>query len=46
MNSYDEKRNKHLTQEDRQEIQLCLDRGMSFKSIGTRIKKASTTVSR
>jgi len=46
MKSYDEKRNKHLTQEDRQEIQLCLDRGMSFKSIGGRIKKASTTVSR
>lgn len=46
MNSYEEKRNKHLTQEDRGEIQMCLDRDMSFKAIGKRIKKASTTVSR
>jgi IS30 family transposase len=46
MKSYDEKRNKHLTQEDRNEIQLCLDRGMPFKTIGSRIKKAATTVSR
>ena len=46
MKSYDEKRNKHLTQEDRQEIQGCLDRGMTFKAIGARIKKAATTVSR
>ena len=46
MNSYDAKRNKHLTQEDRQEIQACLGRGMTFKTIGARIKKAATTVSR
>lgn len=46
MNSYEEKRNKHLTPDDRQEIQLCLDRGLSFKAIGKRIKKAATTVSR
>lgn len=46
MNGYNEKRNKHLTSDDRQEIQGCLDRGMSFKAIGKRIKKAATTVSR
>jgi len=45
MNSYEEKRNKHLTTEDRAEIQVCIDRGMSIKAIGKRIKKAETTVS-
>lgn len=41
-----EKRNKHMTLEDRIEIQECLTHGMTFKSIGKRIGKSQTTVSR
>lgn len=41
-----EKKNKHMKQEDRIEIQECLSKGMSFKAIGKRIGKDATTVSR
>ena len=39
------KKNKHLTEEDRVEIQECLSKGMTFKSIGKHIQKDPTTVS-
>lgn len=41
-----EKRNKHMTLEDRIEIQTCLRSGMTFKAIARRICKDPTTVSR
>ena len=41
-----EKKNKHMTLEDRIEIQECLDKEMTFKSIAKRIGKSATTVSR
>ncbi len=41
-----EKKNKHLTLDDRIEIQECLSKGMTFKAIGKRIGKNQTTVSR
>lgn len=34
-----EKRNKHMTLDDRIGIQECLNRGMTFKAIGQRIEK-------
>jgi len=37
---------KHLTLDERQEIMECLDRGMAFKDIACRIRKAPTTISR
>jgi IS30 family transposase len=37
---------KHLTLEERLEIQGCLDKGMSFKAIGRRIGKDATTISK
>ena len=40
------KHNKHLTLDDRIEIQECLSKGMSFKAIGRRISKDPTTVSK
>jgi IS30 family transposase len=40
------KKNKHMTLEDRHEIQMCLDRGMTFKAIAARISKDQTTVSK
>lgn len=40
------KKNKHLTYDDRLEIQECLNKGMSFRSIGQRIGKDPTTVSK
>ncbi|MDR0853499.1 MAG: helix-turn-helix domain-containing protein, partial [Clostridiales Family XIII bacterium] len=40
------KKNKHLTGDDRQEIQDCLDHGMTFKAIAKRISKDQTTVSK
>jgi len=40
------KKNKHLTQEERTEIQDCLAHGMDFKAIARRIGKDATTVSR
>ena len=42
----EEKKYKHLTYEDRLEIQECLAKGMSFKDIGKRIGKHETTVSK
>jgi len=39
-------KNKHMTLDDRIEIQECLAKGISFKSIGKRIGKSATTVSR
>ena len=41
-----EKKNKHMTLEDRIEIQECLSKGMTFKAIGQRIGKSQTTISR
>ena len=41
-----EKRNKHMTLDDRFEIQECLNKGMTFKAIGQRIEKNQTTVSK
>jgi hypothetical protein len=40
------KKNKHLTAEDRQEIQDCLYHGMTFKDIARRIGKDQTTISK
>ena len=39
-------KHKHLTIEERNEIQKCLDCGMTFKAIGARIGKDQTTVSK
>jgi len=39
-------KNKHMTIDDRLEIQGCLDRGMAFKAIAGRIGKDPTTVSK
>ena len=41
-----EKKFKHLTLDDRIEIQECLSKQMSFKAIGKRIGKDQTTVSK
>ncbi len=41
-----EKKNKHLTLDDRIEIQECLNKGMTFKAIGQRISKDPTTISK
>ena len=41
-----EKKNKHMTLQDRIEIQECLTKGMTFKAISKRIGKNPTTVSR
>lgn len=41
-----EKKNKHMTLDDRIEIQECLSKGMTFKEIGERIGKNQTTISR
>lgn len=41
-----EKRNKHMTLDDRIEIQECLAKGMTFKAIAQRIGKDQTTVSK
>ncbi|MBQ8972914.1 MAG: helix-turn-helix domain-containing protein, partial [Clostridia bacterium] len=37
-----EKKNKHLTLDDRIEIQECLQKGMTFKAISKRIGKDAT----
>ena len=39
-------KNKHMTLEDRIEIQECLCKGMTFKAIASRIGKDPTTVSK
>lgn len=41
-----EKKNKHMTLDDRIEIQECLAKGMTFKAIGNRIGKNPTSISR
>ena len=41
-----EKKNRHMTIDDRNEIQDCLGRGMSFKEIARQIGKDPTTVSK
>lgn len=41
-----ERKNKHMTLDDRIEIQEYLSKGMNFKSIAKRIGKSPTTVSR
>lgn len=41
-----EKRYKHLTEQDRDEIQTGLNLGMTFKQIARRIQKDQTTVSK
>ena len=38
--------NKHLTSDGRQETQLCLDRGMTFKAIARRVGEDPTTISK
>jgi IS30 family transposase len=37
---------RHLTEDERQEIMECLDKGMTFKDIARRVGKAQTTISR
>ncbi|EEX76086.1 helix-turn-helix domain-containing protein, partial [Selenomonas sputigena] len=39
------KKNKHLTAQDRQEIMNGLDRGLSFKAIALLVQKDPTTIS-
>ena len=39
-------KNKHMDFDDRMEIQECLNKGMSFKAIGRRVKKDQTTISK
>lgn len=39
-------KNKHITLDDRIEIQTCLEHGMTFKAIARRIAKDQTTVSK
>lgn len=41
-----ENKNKHMTLQDRIEIQECLSKGMTFKAIALRLGKAQTTISR
>jgi IS30 family transposase len=40
------RKSKHLMEEEREEIQECLNHGMTFKAIGKRIGKDQTTVSK
>ena len=39
-------KNRHMTLDDRIEIQECLSHGMSYKAIAGRIGKSPTTISR
>jgi len=39
-------KNKHMTLDDRIEIQRCLDQGMTFKTIAKRLGKDQTTISK
>lgn len=41
-----DRKNKHLSLEDRNVIHQCLDRGMTFKAIAAQIGKDQTTVSK
>ena len=36
-----EKKNKHMTQQDRIEIQECLSKGRTFKALGNRLGKSA-----
>ena len=45
MKKINPKKNKHLTREDRKEIEECLGKGMAFKHIARHIEKDPTTVS-
>jgi IS30 family transposase len=40
------KKNKHMTIDDRLEIQECLDKGLTFKQIGKIVGKDQTTISK
>ena len=40
-----EKKYKHLTPEDRRQIEECLGKRMTFKSIGKLLQKDPTTIS-
>ena len=40
------KKYKHMTLNDRIEIQVCLNTGITFKTIAQRIEKDQTTVSK
>jgi len=42
----DERKSKHLTLEDRIDIEECLAKGINFKDIGRRLGKSATTISR
>lgn len=46
MTSINSNKNKHLTLDERMEIQDCLNHGMTFKAIAMRIGKDQTTVSK
>lgn len=46
MTDNNSKRNKHMTLDNRIEIQSCLDHGMTFKAIAKRISKDPTTISK
>lgn len=46
MTGLNTKKNKHLTMDERQEIQDCLSHGMTFKATAARIGKDQTTVSK
>jgi DNA-binding NarL/FixJ family response regulator len=46
MTSKEQKKGKHLTLDERIEIQECLNRGVNFKAIAKRIEKDQTTVSK
>ena len=46
MADYKLARDKHLTIEAREEIQKCLEKGVSFKDIARRVGKSPTTISR
>jgi len=46
MSDLNSNKNKHLTLDDRIDIQECLDKGMSYKAIGRRVGKDPTTISK
>jgi IS30 family transposase len=46
MNESTTPKNKHMSFDDRHEIQQCLEHGMTFKAIAARIGKDPTTVSK
>ena len=46
MSDLKSKKQKHMSLEDRLEIQSCLDHGMTFKAIAQRIGKDQTTISK